>query len=263
MFAEPALLRAGAFELRWSGALLGLGLALGYLAVRAAASHRGLSTRALHDAALWSLPEALLAARVVHVLGHPEVYLAAPARVVQVWDGGFSFGAGLLVGAWALGRYARRHGIPSGRLLDAAVPGLLLAQALAALGRAIALLAEPTAPLPPWDQPAAPFADQGAATASASIWGANLLLAPLGTAVWALALLLIYTARARRQPAPGLDFRSYLFLQALGQLAIRLVAGGAAPDTLGIVAWAAISVAAGASALYHLRSADRRVMSDE
>jgi prolipoprotein diacylglyceryltransferase len=239
-------------EVRWSGALLALGVALGYLAVRAAAGRAGLSRQALHDAALWSLPEALLAARIVHVLAHPETYLTAPSRVVQLWDGGFSFGAGLLVGLWAVGRYARGHGLPGGRLLDAAVPGLLIAQGLAALGRCLDLVTEPSAPLPPWDIP--PAAAPGE---SASLWANALLVSALATALWALVLLLTYAALACRARTPGLIFRVYLLLQAIGQIAIRLIASAAAPDTIGIVAWAAVAVAAVLSALYHFRSDER------
>ena len=255
MFVDPAVLRAGAFELRWSGALLAVGLALGYLGVRAAAARAGVSPRTLHDAALWSLPEALLAARVAYILAHPDIYLAAPARVVQIWDGGFSFGAGLLVGAWATARYARRHRLAGGPLLNAAVPGLLIAQALAALGRAADVLATPRAPWPPWDQ--APCATTGPVPAATPIWlgGDSLVAATLGISVWALALLLAYAALGRRRPASGLVFRSYLLLQALGQIAVRLATGGAAPDMLGIVAWMAVAVAAVLSGLYHLRSA--------
>ena len=251
MLADPALVRIGALELRWSGAFLTLGLALGYLAVRAAAARAGLTPRSLHDAALWSLPEALLAARVVYVLTHPEVYLTAPSRVVQLWDGGLSFGAGLLVGLWAVLRYARRQGLPIGRLLDSAVPGLLIPQGLAAVGRCLDFVTEPLAPLPPWD---APRAD--ASAASAALWTDPLLLSLLATAVWVFVLLLAYAAVARHLRAPGLLFQAYLFFQALGQIAIRLLTGGATPDTLVIVAWAAVAVAAALSALYHLGRAE-------
>ncbi|HLH21145.1 MAG TPA: prolipoprotein diacylglyceryl transferase family protein [Chloroflexota bacterium] len=252
MFGDSALLHVGPLELRWAGALLVLGLALGYLAVRATAARGQLSARVLHDAALWSLPEALLAARLAYVLGHPDVYLATPARVVEVWDGGYSFGAGLLVGAWALARYARRHGLCGGKLLDAAVPGLLIAQGLAALGRAVDVVTQPIAPLPPWDQSAPPASGSGAAPA---LGDSSLAVAPLTIACWALALLVAYAARARCQPAPGLVFRAYLLLEALGQIAARLLAGGAAPEILGLVAWAAVAVATALSALYHFRSA--------
>jgi len=263
---DPALLRLGPFELRWSGALLALGLALAYLALRAAAARHALPTRTLHDAALWSLPEALLAARVGYILSHPEVYLTAPARVVQVWDGGFSFGAGLLVGLWALVRYARRHALPAGRLLDLAVPGLLITQSLAALGRALDVLVTTAAPLPPWDAPARTPGASGPAAPAASLARDSLVAAPLGLALWDLALLLAYLGLAARcpppglgahRPPPGLIFSAYLFLQALGQVAIRVLTAGAAPDTLGIVAWAVVAVAAAPSALYHLRSAER------
>jgi phosphatidylglycerol:prolipoprotein diacylglycerol transferase len=253
VLADPALFRVGAFELRWSGVLLALGLALGYLAVRAAATRAGLGARTLHDAALWSLPEALLAARVAYVLVHPEIYLTAPSRVLHLWDGGFSFGAGLLVGLWAVQRHAQRHELPCGRLLDAAVPGLLIAQGLAALGRCLDIVMEPGAPLPPWS---APLTADAAVAASPILLTDSLLLAPLATALWAFALLLAYALLARRSRVPGLFFRAYLLFQALGQVAIRVMSGGAAPDPVGIVAWAAVAVAAALSALYHLRSAD-------
>lgn len=249
----------GAFELRWSGILLGVGLALGYVVVRATAKRRGLAASAVRDLALWSLPEAVLAARVAHVLGHPEVYLVAPSRLVQVWDGGYSFGAGLLVGMWAIWRYARRHNLPAGVALDAAVPGLLIGHGLAALGRAFDVAAQPIAPLPPWDQPPGSAPISPSAAQEPPGWRDAALQGSLVTALWALALLLACAALARRHPAPGAVFRAYLLLQALGQLGVRVLTAQTGPiDTLGLVAWAAVAVAVALSALYHPRSDRKR-----
>lgn len=222
--ADPVLARLGPLELRGSGALLAAGIALGYLAVRCAAARQDIAGHVVRDVALWSLPEALLAARVAYVLVHPEIYLLAPSRVVHLWDGGFSFGAGLVVGALAAWRYARRCRLPSGRLFDAAVPGLLIAQALAVLGRS------PDVATPP-----AP----------------ELLLG-----LWAVVLLALYALAVRHVRLPGLLFLGYLSLEALGQLALGVLGGpSGVAGVLGAVGWAVVAVTAGLTALYHLRSA--------
>ena len=139
---------------------------------------------------------------MAYVLGHPEVYLTAPSRVVQVWDGGYSFGVGLLVGVWALVRHARAHRCPrAGLLLDAAVPGVLIAQSLAALGRAVDALAAPLAPLPPWDQAARAATSSSPTAAPLPLATDALIAAPLATAGGVLALLLAYCVLDRRRPA--------------------------------------------------------------
>ncbi|HEY7064444.1 MAG TPA: prolipoprotein diacylglyceryl transferase family protein [Chloroflexota bacterium] len=256
--ADPALLRVGAFELCWSGVFLALGLALAYVVTRAAATRRGLAPAVVRDLVLWSLPEALLTARVVYALGHPEIYFVAPSRLVQLWDGGYSFGAGLLVGTWAVWRYARHRGLSAATALDAAVPGLLIGQGLAALGRALGVITQPVASLPPWDQPAGGAAVSPSAAAESLGWRDAALQGHVFVALWALALLFAYAACARRDLAPGGVFRAYLLLQALGQIALRLLAAQTGPaDLLGVAAWTAIAVAAALSARYHPRSAQK------
>ena len=222
--ADPVLARLGPLELRGSGALLGVGLILGYLGVYRLAARQGVPGHVVRDVALWSLPEALLGARVAYVLVHPEIYLLAPSRVVHLWDGGFSFGAGLVVGVLAAWRYARRRGLPSGRLLDAAVPGLLIGQALAALGRSL---------------------DAGTLAGPGPLLG-----------LWALVLLALYALAVRHVRLPGSLFLGYLTLEALGQLDIGLLGSpGDVAGVLGAVGWAVVAVTAGLAALYHLRSA--------
>jgi hypothetical protein len=224
--SDATLLSLGPLELRWSGALLGLGMGLGYLVVQWVAARWGIGPRALRDAALWSLPEAIFGARVAYALAHPEIYLLAPQRIAHVWDGGFAFGAGLAIGTLAAWRHARRQPLPFGRLADAAVPGLLLAEGLAALGRWL-------------DAPRAIVGDQ-----------------PLAQAAWALGALVLYVPLARRVGTPGLLFVGYLLLQALGQWA-RLILTGRTDlgALLGAAGWMTLALTALLIALYHLRRA--------
>ena len=229
--ADPVLLRLGPLELRGSGALLAAGFVLGYLTVRWATARQGIAGHVVRDLALWSLPEGLLAARVSYVLVHPEIYLIAPTRVVHLWDGGFAFGAGLVVGVLAAWRFARGRGQPFGRLADAAVPGLLLGQALALLGGAL---------------------------------GANPALGPrLFQVLWTLVMLALYAVVVRYRWRPGWLFLSYLELQALGQVALVPLGAPTLGSVLGAVGWVAVAVTAGLAALYHLRINARRVTQDE
>jgi prolipoprotein diacylglyceryltransferase len=93
----------------------------------------GLTPSLVADAALWSLPEAFVAARLGYVALNLDAYVLAPWRIFAVWDGGFAFGAGLLVGAGAGWAYVSRRAATAGRLADAAVPGILIASGLFAL----------------------------------------------------------------------------------------------------------------------------------
>jgi prolipoprotein diacylglyceryltransferase len=206
----------GPLELRWSGLLLLLGLLGGYYAARRRAYLSGLPLGQLHDIALWTLPEAIVVARAAHVLTHLEIYLPAPARILQVWDGGYAFGAGLAMGALAAWRYTRRRSLPWGRFADAAASGLLVGGAIASFG--------------PYSRHAAP--------------------------VPALLLLGLCPLLGRRTGEPGSLFFAYVALYGLAQIAFELFRPGGAGFTLGsidLVAWAAVIVAASLALGYHLR----------
>lgn len=201
-----------------------------------AAARYGLDGPLVRDATLWSLPEAIVAARLGHVAGAPDHYLLAPVRLLHVWDGGFAFGAGLIGGLLALWRFARWRRLPLARLAAAALPGLLVGQAWVAAGRTLEAVAGPE-----------------------SARGANGLA--LGLALtWPLGLLAAYIVLVPRAPTAGVVAGAGLALVALGQLLLAGVAGPAGAGAwLGLLAWAAITLTAAVSARYHLSGRRCRV----
>jgi prolipoprotein diacylglyceryltransferase len=130
---DPLLDTTSVFQLRGAGVLLLIASAVGFAVSRWAAGRMGLAPSLVADAALWSLPEALLAARLGYVAMHLDAYVLAPWRILAVWDGGFAFGAGLIVGIGAGWAHVRRRAATAGRLADSAVPGILIASGLFAL----------------------------------------------------------------------------------------------------------------------------------
>jgi prolipoprotein diacylglyceryl transferase len=83
--------------------------------------------------AMWAVPAGLIGARLYHVLTdwRFDEGFAAPFKI---WEGGLGIpggmAAGVIVGLWVV----RRNGWDQGKLLDAVVPGLPLAQAIGRIG---------------------------------------------------------------------------------------------------------------------------------
>lgn len=83
--------------------------------------------------AMWAVPAGLIGARLYHVLTDWR-FDEGFAEPFKIWEGGLGIpggmAAGVIVGLWVV----RRNGWDQGKLLDAVVPGLPLAQAIGRIG---------------------------------------------------------------------------------------------------------------------------------
>ncbi len=119
--------------------LLGIIAALWLTSVRW--KKRGAPEGSLWDIAIWAIPFGIVGGRLYHVFSSPEAYFGPGfngtgdlSKIFRIWEGGLGiWGAVLLgvVGAW-IG--CRRAGVKITALIDAAAPGLLLAQAIGRWG---------------------------------------------------------------------------------------------------------------------------------
>ncbi|GAB2718096.1 prolipoprotein diacylglyceryl transferase [Arthrobacter bambusae] len=119
--------------------LLGIIVGLWLTAVRW--KRRGTPEGSLWDIAIWAIPFGIVGGRLYHVISSPDAYFGPGfngtgdlSLIPQIWRGGLGiWGAVVLgvIGAW-LG--CRRSGVKLTAFLDAAAPGLLLAQAIGRWG---------------------------------------------------------------------------------------------------------------------------------
>ncbi len=119
--------------------LLGIVLGLWLTAVRW--KRRGTPEGSLWDIAIWAIPFGIVGGRLYHVISSPDAYFGPGfngtgdlSLIPQIWRGGLGiWGAVVLgiVGAW-IG--CRRSGVKLTAFMDAAAPGLLLAQAIGRWG---------------------------------------------------------------------------------------------------------------------------------
>jgi phosphatidylglycerol:prolipoprotein diacylglycerol transferase len=128
---DPILLSIGHFHLRWYSLIVTAAIAIGFwLAVREA-GRKGFNTDDISSSALWIVVAGLIGARLFHVLDHwPDEFAANPIRALNIWEGGLAIWGGVLGGLVAAAILARVKHWKLPRLLDAFVPGVVLAQAV-------------------------------------------------------------------------------------------------------------------------------------
>lgn len=109
------------------GTFLMLGMVLAVVASRRHAGRLGLSTAQVFDLGLLLVAAGVLAAHLLHVALHPEVYAgggwrASLTRMATVWRGGLVYYGGLLGGLAALALWSRRRRLPFADAMDFVAP---------------------------------------------------------------------------------------------------------------------------------------------
>jgi len=89
------------------------------------------------DLAVWAVPFGLVGGRLYHVMTDHDLYFGAgkhPIDALYIWRGGLGIWGAIALGAVGVYIGARRKGIRVPPVLDAMVPGVLVAQAIGRWG---------------------------------------------------------------------------------------------------------------------------------
>jgi len=131
---DPILLSIGHFHLRWYSLIVLAAVATGVWLTARGAGRKGFVIAEIYDVALSVVLAGLVGARIFHVIDHwPDIFAANPVRALYFWEGGLAIWGGVAGGLVAIALIARRRHWNLLRLLDAAAPGLVLAQAIGRL----------------------------------------------------------------------------------------------------------------------------------
>lgn len=97
---------------------------------------RGVEPWLVLDVMLLAIPLGIVGGRAYHVVTHPSDYFAGqdPMVMLYVWQGGMAIFGALILGAFGAYIGTRLVGLRFVSLLDAVVPGLLIAQAFGRFG---------------------------------------------------------------------------------------------------------------------------------
>ena len=128
---DPVILTIGHYMLRWYSLIVLTAIVVGVWLTAREAERKGFIKDEIYNSAIFVVLVGLLGARLFHVLDHwPHEFAMNPIRALYIWEGGLAIWGGVIGGLIAVAILARRRGWRLLTLLDAAVPGLVLAQAI-------------------------------------------------------------------------------------------------------------------------------------
>lgn len=98
---------------------------------------RGGDSEVVGSVAMWAVPFGIIGGRIYHLITSPQAYFGPggdPISALYIWNGGLGIWGAIAFGA--LGAYigCRRHNVSFVTFMDAAAPGVLVAQAIGRLG---------------------------------------------------------------------------------------------------------------------------------
>jgi prolipoprotein diacylglyceryl transferase len=124
----------GPLEVHAYGVVIAIGVLVAVWIVQQRWSAKGGDTDDVAAIAVAVVPAGLVGARIYHVITDFARYEDELWRVVAIWEGGLGIFGGVTAGAIAGAAAARRRGLNVADLLDAAAPGVPVAQAIGRLG---------------------------------------------------------------------------------------------------------------------------------
>lgn len=134
---EISFIQAGPFRIHFYALFILTGIVLAILLADYRLKARGARGGEALDIALWTVPIAIIGARIFHVLTHTGDYFYPGAdllAVFRIWEGGIAIYGGLIGGALGAWIGSKKSGIKFWAFADAVAPGILLAQAIGRWG---------------------------------------------------------------------------------------------------------------------------------
>jgi phosphatidylglycerol---prolipoprotein diacylglyceryl transferase len=127
---DPILFSIGHLHIRWYSLIILSAISVGVWLLAREAARKGFKKDEIYDSAVWIILGGLLGARLFHILDHWSEFSVTPIRMFYIWEGGLAIWGSVVGGLIVAAILAWRKGWLLPRLLDAAAPGVVLAQAI-------------------------------------------------------------------------------------------------------------------------------------
>jgi phosphatidylglycerol---prolipoprotein diacylglyceryl transferase len=133
---HPILFEIGPVTVRYYGLMYVIAIALGFFLLAREVRRKALplSTEDLLDLLLWTVPLAIIGARLYYVAFRWDYYGTHLGEIIRIWEGGLAIHGGVLAGALAVFLFSRAKKAPFWALTDALAPSLILGQAIGRIG---------------------------------------------------------------------------------------------------------------------------------
>ena len=232
----------GPFPLRMYAVCILLGIVVAVWLTGRRLVDRGYEAGQALDVAAYAVPFGIVGGRIYHVITTPEPYWGEggnPVDALKIWEGGLGIWGAIALGAFGTWVGCRQVGIRFLPFLDAAVPGVALAQAIGRVGNWFnnELYGGPTT-LPwgltihKWDQGAGRAVEDASGNPVVlGVFHPTFLYEMIWLVILAVALLVI---DKRRALAPGQLAGLYVAGYPVGRIVIEFMRTDKAEIILGL-----------------------------
>jgi len=232
----------GPFPLRMYAVCILLGIVVAVWLTGRRLVDRGYEAGQALDVAAYAVPFGIVGGRIYHVITTPDPYWGEggnPVDALKIWEGGLGIWGAIALGAFGIWVGCRQVGIRFLPFLDAAVPGVALAQAIGRVGNWFnnELYGGPTT-LPwgltihQWDQGAGRAVEDASGNPVVlGVFHPTFLYEMIWLVILAVALLVI---DKRRALAPGKLAGLYVAGYPVGRIVIEFMRTDKAELILGV-----------------------------
>ena len=128
------MLQIGPIEIKWYSFLLLVGAFLGIALLIKESKKFSYPKDFIFNLAFWAIIMGFIGARIYYVIFNWAIYASSPISIFKVWEGGLAIHGGLIFGVLTIFLYCHKEGYNFIKILDMAVPSVILAQAIGRWG---------------------------------------------------------------------------------------------------------------------------------
>lgn len=127
----------GGWPVHWYGLIMGLCILIAYVVFSREGKRKGIDEELLFNFLFWMVIIGYIGARLYYVVFRLNYYLANPAQIMMIWQGGIAIYGGIIAGALTIYTMSKRHQLNPATMFDITAPAIMLAQALGRWGNFI------------------------------------------------------------------------------------------------------------------------------
>lgn len=124
----------GPITITWYSICILLGIILAGVIINKEAKRYNISSEFITNLVFWCVVFGIIGARIYYVVFNLDYYSLAPIEIIKVWNGGLAIHGGMIAGLITLIIYCKKYSVNVLKMLDIAVPGIILAQGVGRWG---------------------------------------------------------------------------------------------------------------------------------
>ena len=131
---NPVMFEIFGVSIRWYSFLLLVAMVIALLLLKREAKRFEISWDFIFNLSFWTIIFGILGARLYYVAFNWSLYKDDLLSIIKVWEGGLAIHGGLIAGALTLFIYCKRVKANTLKIIDMALPSVILAQAIGRWG---------------------------------------------------------------------------------------------------------------------------------